>query len=105
MRRTYLAIFLLLASCTVDKQLTATGGSKADGIVELSYEIGEFQTAKIDWDRANQDAAQRCAAWGYSNAESFGGERRTCQVPGSYGCNQWLVTMNYQCTGQKAAAQ
>lgn len=104
MRRTYLAIFLALTACTVDKQLDATGGSRADGVVELSYEIGMFQSAKIDWAKADQDAAQRCAAWGYSHAERFGGERRQCNEPSNAGCAQWFVTINYQCT-HRAASQ
>lgn len=105
MRRTYIATFLILTACTVDKQLDATGGSRADGIVELSYEIGDLQTARIDWAKADRDAAQRCTAWGYSQAERFGGERRQCNNPSTYGCMNWFVTVNYQCTGQRAAAQ
>jgi hypothetical protein len=89
---------LFFASCTVDKQLSATGGSRSDGIVELSYEIGDMQSARIDWNRAQQDATARCAAWGYQNAEKFGGEKRQCQAPSQYGCLQWFVTVNYQCT-------
>jgi len=89
---------LFFAACTVDKQLSATGGSRADGIVELSYEIGDMQSARIDWDRAQADATARCNAWGYQNAEKFGGEKRQCQSPSSYGCMQWFVTVNYQCT-------
>lgn len=93
-----LLVELSVSGCAVDKQLAATGGSKADGIVELSFEIGEFQTAKIDWVKAQSDAVQRCAAWGYHNAEKFGGEKRQCQVPSQYGCAQWFVTVSYQCT-------
>ena len=98
MRRTYLAILLILAGCSVDKQLAATGGSKADGTIELSYEIGAFQSAKIDWAKADSDATQRCAAWGDSSADRFGGERRQCNQPSNSGCMGWLVTVNYQCT-------
>ena len=105
MRRTYLAIVLTLAACTVDKQLSATGGSRADGIVELSYEIGDMQKARIDWARADQDAVRRCNAWGYSQAERFGGERRQCNNPSTYGCMNWFVTVNYQCVNQRAAGQ
>jgi hypothetical protein len=47
-----LSIGLSVSGCAVDKQLAATGGSKADGVVDLSFEIGEFQTAKIDWAKA-----------------------------------------------------
>lgn len=95
----FLAGFLV-AACTVDvdKQLSATGGSKADGIVELSYELGQYQNARIDWGRAQTDAVARCQVWNYSNASKFGGEKRQCQAPSEYGCLQWFVTVNYQCT-------
>jgi hypothetical protein len=89
---------LSLTACAVDKQLAATGGSRSDGIVELSYEIGDFQTAKIDWAKADLDAAQRCNAWNYQSAERFDGGRRTCQLIGDWGCDRWFVTINYQCT-------
>lgn len=91
-------IGLVCAGCTVDKNLSATGGSKSDGIVELSYELGAYEQARIDWSRAQADAVQRCQAWGYQKAEKFGGEKRQCNFPSQYGCNQWFVTINYQCT-------
>jgi hypothetical protein len=100
-----MAIFLALTACTVDKQLNATGGSRADGVVELSYEIGMLQNARIDWIKADHDAIQRCNAWGYSHAERFGGEKRQCNEPSTGGCAQWFVSINYQCVGQKAASQ
>lgn len=93
-----IAIAILGFGCTVDKQLSATGGSRSDGIVELSYEIGGFQKAQIDWGRAQTDAVARCQAWGYQNAEKFGGEKRQCQMSSEYGCSQWFVTINYQCS-------
>src|SRR5262245_17455271 len=74
--------------CTVDKKLTATGGSRADGVVELSYEIGGLENARIDWTRADTEALQRCQAWGYQSAEKFGGEKRQCNYMTQYGCNQ-----------------
>jgi YecR-like lipoprotein len=91
----------LLASGCATTQIVAlpTGGSRADGTVELTYDIGGFQNGKVDYTGAQIQAEQRCAAWGYSGAEKFGGEKRICSAPSGYGCMAWQVTMPYQCTG------
>lgn len=99
MRVTILACALVFGGCTINVTPVATGGSKADGTVVMSYEVGDMQTAKVDWTSAAQSAAQRCGAWGYSSAEAFGGETRTCQISGGFGgCSRWIVSMSYQCT-------
>lgn len=92
---------LALSGCSVKRELTATGGSRADGTVTLSYEIGDMQKAVLSQERGLATAQARCRAWGYSGAQKFGGESRQCQVPSSYGCIQWLVSVTYQCTGGK----
>jgi hypothetical protein len=93
----------LLAGCgTTRKAMTATGGSKADGIVKMSYEIGMFERVQVDMETSKRDAASRCAVWGYTGAEPFGGQVKQCTSRGTYDCNQWLVTMEFQCTGERA---
>jgi YecR-like lipoprotein len=101
----YLALALLVAGCTVQTAAVPIGGSRADGTVELAYEFGDLQTAEVDWAAAQQQATQRCASWGYTAAEKFGGERRQCSMPSGYGCLRWQVTVPYQCTGGKPVVQ
>lgn len=99
---TLLAASILVMSmqgCTVvPKQLTATGGSRADGIVKLSYEYGMFETVQIDGQQAINEARQRCAGWGYRGAEPFGGSKQKCISHYAGDCKRWLVTIDYQCT-------
>jgi hypothetical protein len=90
---------LLLSGCAVQKQLVPTGGSKADGTVKMSYSFGMFESPKVNVQQGAQAAAQRCAAWGYSGAEPFGGSTSVCSQPSSSGCMETMVTMEYQCTG------
>ena len=91
---------VLLAGCTTVSQMTATGGSRADGVVRLSYELGALDKARIDEADALRTAQARCKTWGYKDAEAFGGVTRQCQSPGGlYGCNRWLITKEYQCLG------
>lgn len=90
----------IFAGCAVNKDLQATGGSRADGVVELSYEVGSFEQAVIDEQQGLQTARQRCAAWGYTNAEAFGGQKRQCQQFYQSSCVQQLVIIAYQCTGR-----
>jgi len=90
---------LVLQGCAVNKTLEATGGSKADGTVQLSFEYGALEKPVIDWVSADATAVKRCQAWGYSKAERFGGVVQQCQYANAYGCNQYFATVSYQCTG------
>lgn len=87
--------------CAAPKSALPVGGSKADGTVELAYDYGAFESPQVDFGAAQIQAEQRCAAWGYSGAEKFGGEKQMCTAPSSSGCMGFQVTMNYQCTGGK----
>jgi YecR-like lipoprotein len=96
----FLLTFVCLTGCATSKIPEPTGGSRADGTIELSYEHGEFEQPVIDKAQANEAAKARCKAWGYTDSEPFGGMRKTCEAPGGLGgCSQWLVTIKYQCLG------
>lgn len=91
---------LMLSACATPtpKVLSATGGSKADGTVQLSYEYGLFEQPVIDYQAAQNTAEKRCAAWGYKNAESFDTGVEQCQAYNGYGnCVRSRVTVTYQC--------
>jgi hypothetical protein len=108
MKRVFLiaASVAAVAGCATVSQMQATGGSRADGIVKLSYEVGMFDKVAIDEATALDTARRRCATWGYSDAEAFGGITRQCNAMSGYGCTQWFVTKEYQCisaSGSQAA--
>jgi len=90
---------LLSTGCAVQKDWSATGGSKSDGTIKLSYQVGMFEAAEVSEEQGINLATKRCSAWGYTNAEAFGGSTQVCTSPSSSGCNIWLVTKEYQCTG------
>ena len=93
------SVFIMsILGCAVDKQLTATGGSRADGIVKLSYEYGLFERPQLDGQQGITEARQRCSAWGYRNAQPFDGARQKCINHDGTNCLRWLVTIDYQCT-------
>jgi len=87
----------LLAGCSAHKEFVATGGSKADGTIELSYSYGSFEIPKVNEEQGLQLAKKRCESWGYKNAEKFGGRKQVCAMPSGFGCNEFTVTMQYQC--------
>lgn len=97
MRKSILLSSLFIAGCATVSQMAATGGSRADGIVRLSYEAGMFDKVAIDEATALDTARRRCATWGYTDAEAFGGITRQCQAMSGYGCTRWFVTKEYQC--------
>jgi len=104
LRTGLLAAVACLSACAVQKTMVPTGGSRADGTVEMSYEVGEFEQAKIDLAQAAKDAARRCQAWGYSDAEPFGGQKSQCQQRGGFGgCARTYVSMQFQCIGSDAS--
>jgi len=89
-----------ISGCATPKNYTATGGSRSDGVVKLSYEYGTFEVPQVNPQQGIDLAKERCSAWGYSAAEAFGGTTKVCNRPGSSGCDGWLVTSEYQCTGR-----
>ncbi|WP_108683203.1 YecR family lipoprotein [Methyloceanibacter sp. wino2] len=90
---------LAVGGCSTNKTLTPTGGSRSDGTVEMSYEVTYLEKAEINMEQGRTAAKERCRAWGYSDAQAFGGEKRTCQESNSYGCLRYFVSVTYQCLG------
>jgi len=92
---------VVLCSCakTVNIAMVPTGGSRADGTVTLSYEYGANEKPQINMEQARASARERCKAWGYRDAQPFGGETRQCQAPSQYGCLRWFVSSTWQCLG------
>jgi len=99
------AALLTLQGCAVQKQLVATGGSRADGTVKMSYEFGMFENPKVNVQQGVKSAIQRCQSWGYTGAEPFGGQTKQCNSYGGGNCNSWIVTMEFQCTGGNKVTQ
>jgi len=94
------ALLVAISGCATQKVLQATGGSRSDGTVELSYEYGAFEQPQVQWEQGLATARQRCAAWGYPDAEAFGGQKSECNYRDLYGnCARWFVTVTYQCIG------
>lgn len=94
------SLVFALTACSVTKDWQATGGSKSDGTVKLSYQEGQFESVTVDNSQALKQARKRCQAWGYQDAEAFGGEIRQCNSATNMGCNSYLVTREYQCLDQ-----
>ena len=92
-------VLIATAGCAVIKVPAATGGSRADGTVQLSYEYGWLENPQVDLGAASVTATQRCRAWGYTQAEAFA-PMSHCQETDSYGnCLRTLITTTYQCSG------
>jgi len=95
----------LLLGCTSIKTLQPTGGSRADGVVNLSYQVGMFEKPEVEWAQGLTTARERCRAWDYADAEAFGGTSSQCQAYNGYGmCVREFITASYQCTGYKESS-
>ncbi len=94
-------VSMLMAGCVTTKDWAATGGSRSDGVVRLSYDYGSLQQVRVSEEQAVDLASKRCASWGYQGAEAFGGSNRQCIQPGGFGgCTAWQVNKEYQCIGK-----
>ena len=89
---------VMLVGCSVEKTPVATGGSKADASIVMSYNVGGFEAPVVDWDAAQISATKRCNAWGYKKAEAFEGVQTQCTAYNAYGCMSSNVNRTYQCT-------
>ena len=93
-----IAMIGVLGACEVEKTPVPTDGSKADGSVVLSYQVGAYEIPKVDWSAAQKSAVQRCRAWGYSSADAFDGDMRRCESSDIYGsCTMTTISRTYQC--------
>lgn len=94
---------IVVTGCAANITPLATGGSKADGVVVMSYRLGVFRKAVIDYDATLAIAIDKCQKWGYESAEAFGGATRECKGVSDYGgdgepsCTNHLYEITYQC--------
>ena len=63
---------LIISACATDNKFRPTGASRADGIVQLSYDYVLSDRPVLDWVSAQNTAEERCASWGYAGAQKFG---------------------------------
>jgi hypothetical protein len=94
------SVIVALSGCSVNKDWVATGGSRADATIKLSYDFTSAQDVHVSEQQATDLAKKRCGVWGYSGAEAFGGVTTTCNKAGMWGCEAGMITKEYQCLGQ-----
>jgi hypothetical protein len=98
-----LLVALLSTGCAVQKNYGASGGSKSDGTVKMSYTYGAFQIPKVNEAGALKMATSRCNSWGYDSAQSFDFVDKRCQqYSADMGCIAWIVTKEFQCTSKES---
>jgi len=93
----FLFVVSSLIGCMVQKAWIPTGGSKADATVRLAYEYKDFEIPQDNSSQALDLARERCRAWGFLDAQHFGGKHTTCNFQTVNGCESWLVTAEFQC--------
>ena len=70
MCRVAIALLSILAAsgCSVNKPFYATGGSRADGTVDMAYDTAYLVTPVVNYAQAKNIAVQKCRVWGYQDA-------------------------------------
>lgn len=98
----------LLSACATTAEVQATGGSRSDGTIKLSFDYSDWllTVPKVDADRALDTASTRCMAWGYTGAQAFGGQQAVCTKKSMFGgCGTWTMNLTYQCTGNPPSSR
>lgn len=94
-----------LVGCATKKDFYATGGSRADGSVDMAYDFAQFEQPVVNIAQAQRIAKSKCRVWGYSDAEAFGGKQQICNQANGYGtCIAGQVIYKYQCIGNISEA-
>lgn len=93
---------LSVNACETVKMPLPSGGSKADGIVEFSFQHNEFESPVVQWDQVLAEAQERCRAWSYKTALPFGGLESECA---DYDCFDRIIYSKYQCTNSDTAVK
>lgn len=87
---------MAISGCTMRKASPyAISGSRADGNVLMGYDAGLFITPPSTHSMRSI-AHQKCKAWGYSNAQAFGGQRKNCK---DRECYNYQAEVSFQCLG------
>jgi len=96
-------VWLGLTACVSTQHWSTSGGSRADGLVRVSYEYREFHEPTLSDAQAEQLAASRCSAWGYESAQPVAGQLRECSNRDGGNCDLWTVTREFQCRTQASS--
>jgi hypothetical protein len=97
-------LILGLTGCVGARQWTSTGGDRETGLVRVSYQYPEFRQPDVSDVQARELAENRCAAWGYARAEPVAGLVRECSNTEAGNCDLWMVTREFQCSGDASCA-
>jgi hypothetical protein len=107
MKHTRLISFLLLATsfagCATSQHWAVSAAERDEGLVRVSYEFPEDRDPALSDAAATRLALQRCAGWGYDDAEPIAGQLRQCSNMDRGNCDLWKVTREYQCTREPGA--
>ena len=93
-----LAVVTLTGCARVEPSTVAVGGSRADATVAIQYGPSP-QAPNLGETNMKDLAVKKCSVWGYSNADAFGGARRTsCAQFWGQNCLSYNWEAEYQCT-------
>jgi len=101
-----LGLSTLLAACgTTKTQVYAVDGSRSDAVVDVAYDPGTEGVTASDEQRGLALAKSKCAAWGYTGSEAFGGRNAICLSFSALGCSSYRTVVKYQCQGSPDSVQ
>ena len=95
-KRWIAASLILAGGCATDIGFDVTGGSRADGTVELRCQSDNMHRCVYDYEAMRISAARVCDGWGYTQGAQVLGNIRT--VSSDFYHTRYAFT--YQCLGR-----
>ncbi|WP_354310519.1 YecR family lipoprotein [Pseudomonas sp. PvP001] len=80
-------------------------GSRSDAVVDVAYDPGTKGVTASGEQRGLALAKSKCAAWGYTGSEAFGGRNAICLSFSALGCSSYRTVVKYQCQGNPDSVQ
>lgn len=97
MKRSFVAVCILLAGCATEAQLEPSDVDRSKGTVELSLVRGQLEYSMVTPESGVESASQACRSIGYRLARPLGSMSTTCNVDVPSNCPQYKMTAKYQC--------
>lgn len=98
-------IVLFLTACATQPSWSPSSSNRELGVARVAYEHAKRQEPVLSDAQAARLATNRCATWGFDQAEMIPGELRECSLKNGDSCDLWKVTREYRCSSNGTYAR
>ena len=100
-----LPFFLFMVACATQPTWSPSSSNRELGVARVAYEHAKLQEPVLSDAQASRLAMNRCATWGFDQAQMIPGELRECSLKDGDSCDLWKVTREYRCSNDGTYAR